>query len=432
MVESPAPPSAPGRSIAWWVAAAIVALGVSALGVSGGRALILRQRLGGCDELGARVDTVWTADARDLVQDGIRRSGAVDADAIAERTATRIDEFAARWHGVRTTACADAEVELTLEHAYYAQVTWCLDDALLGLEALLGDAARPSRATAYGSIDAAAGLPSPTACRRAAPTVRLPPLPEGSDRSHLREVRASVQTAAVSRGADRLDTAFAALAEAEAVGWAPLTSVAARVLCLRQAERGEFGLAAAACEQAHAEASAQALHDLAADAAIELVGIVGVGLDRVDEGRAWVRRAEVAIDGLAEVEGPRTVRWLAARGELARHAGDLETARADHDRALAIAEGQDAADPIVVALLDGLATDLEGLGDAAGALAARERAVAAAEATYGEGHPRVVSQRVALARLRGADQAAAEASRAAMALVRAWIVDPESIATPGR
>ncbi|MBL8943690.1 MAG: hypothetical protein JNK45_11100, partial [Myxococcales bacterium] len=84
MAESPAPPSPAVRPIVRWGVAAIAAIGVSVLGVWGGRAIILRQRLGGCDDLGARVDTVWTADARDLVLDGIRRSGAVDADGIAE------------------------------------------------------------------------------------------------------------------------------------------------------------------------------------------------------------------------------------------------------------------------------------------------------------------------------------------------------------
>lgn len=427
MAESPAPPSPAVRPIVRWGVAAIAAIGVSVLGVWGGRAIILRQRLGGCDDLGARVDTVWTADARDLVLDGIRRSGAVDADGIAERTSARIDEFAARWHEVRATACADAEVELTLDHAYYAQVTWCLDDALLGLEALLGEAARPTRATAYRSIDAAAELTSPTACRRATPTVRWPRLPEGSERSHLRDVRTAVQVAAASRGDGALARATEALADAEAVGWAPLVSTAARALCLRQAEDGDLERAAATCTRAHAEARAQALHDLAADAAIDLTRIVGVGLGRADDGQSWARDAGVALDELGEAEGPRAVRWMAARGALAQHAGAWAQARADHERALAIAAGLDTADPVIVALLDGLAEDLEGLGDGAGALAIRERAVAEAEVLYGEGHPRVVSLRVGLARARGGDRAAAEVTRAALALVQAWSVDAEAL-----
>lgn len=446
MVESPASPPASDRptvrrGIVRWTLAAIVAVGVSTFGVWGGRALILRQRLRGCDELGARVDTVWTADARDLVQDGLRRSGAVDADAIAERVSTRIDAFAAGWHQVRATACADAEVDLTLEHAYYAQVTWCLDDALLGLEALLGEAARPSRAVAYGSIDAAADLPSPTACRRATPTVRLPPLPDGSERAHLRDVRAAVQVAAASRPLlhvegppddEALARAIEVLADAEAIGWAPLVSTASRVACHRHEERGDLDRAAVTCERAHAEAHAAGLQDLAADAAIDLVRLVGIRLDRRDDGQAWARTAEVALHALDEPAGPRTVRWLAARGALARRAGAWADAKADDDRALAIATDLDPTDPVIVALLDGLAADLEGLGDGAGALAIRERAVAEAEAVYGEGHPSVVTRRVALAQAQGGDQAATGLGRAASDLVRAWIIDADSIASLGR
>lgn len=229
---------------------------------------------------------------------------------------------------------------------------------------------------------------------------------------------------------EALARAIEALADAEAIGWAPLVSTASRVACHHHEARGDLDRAALTCERAHAEAHAAGLHDLAADAAIDLVRIVGVALDRLDDGRAWARTAEVALHALDEPAGPRTVRWLAARGALARRAGAWADAKADDDRALAIAADLDPT--VIVALLDGLAADLEGLGDGVGALAIRERAVAEAEAVYGEGHPSVVTRRVALAQAQGGDQAAAGLGRAASDLVRAWIIDAESIASLGR
>ena len=129
-------------------------------------------------------------------------------------------------------------------------------------------------------------------------------------------------------------------------------------------------------------------HDeVAADAAVMLVGTTGLGLSRFDESERWARFAEAILKRM----GPgheRLKGWLAHnRGTSRVIADELAAARTDLLAAIALKRKTDGGDsPDVAVSMNSLADLHERRGDYSAAVRSRDQARAIYERVYGPEH----------------------------------------------
>jgi tetratricopeptide (TPR) repeat protein len=344
---------------------------------------------------------VWDAAARAALVAGFTASGHPDGKAQAERTASRLDEYAARWTAMRVDACR-ATVERRTQSAVALDLRMrCLDDRRAELGAVVAAASHPDRALVGRALETVGALSRLDDCADVSRlSASTPPPADDATRARVAAVRERLAHATglgrAGRYADGLAAAATATSEAEQIGHAPLLAAA---LFRRGQLEGAVGKnveAVATLERAVTEAAAAHDDVLVARAWTAQVEIVGHRLAHRDQGLVLARAADAAViragrDPLLTADVAQ-MRGLILRGQ-ARYAD----ARVEMDRALALRRSAlPEGDPAVAQAVHDIAEIERMLGEMAAARAHHEQALAARTAALGGDHPLVAVSHVNL------------------------------------
>ncbi|MFT3764448.1 MAG: tetratricopeptide repeat-containing protein kinase family protein [Minicystis sp.] len=363
------------------------------LAIAGG--IYLRREAGpSCDGGRARIGEVWGAPARAAVRVAILGAGRGHAGETWARVEAGLDRYAAAWAAMHTEAClahrrgeqSDALLDLRMS---------CLERRRVELRALvdvLGEPGRP--AVVDRSIQAVHGLEPLDGCADAG-RLRAPIEPPrdaaaaakvAALRDRLAAGKADYLAGLYDRG---LATAGVIAAEAHASGYGPIIAEALFRRGSFEVRTGRFDAAAASFEDAYTGALAARADELAADAAIELMIVLGHRQGKPDAARPWERTADALATRIG-ARGPRQADFLNARGILRTERGQHAEAADDHRRALAIYEATlGPRDLAVGQQLHNLGRTLLDRGRNDEALAALERAISIGEERLGPDHPEI-------------------------------------------
>jgi tetratricopeptide (TPR) repeat protein/predicted Ser/Thr protein kinase len=395
------------------------------------------EQLSSCAREGEEIVADWTElDALEIEQAFLTTKHPF-AESAWQHTRPWLDGFAREWSVVRARTCVEATVEHVRSADSQASVNDCLDEARIAfvgvLDVLSGLAAEDAQMVTNATM-AAARLPQPSNCTNPS-LLRQLRRPPAELRDEITDLRVRLERArARSYAGDHtrgLAEAEAALAEAEALAWSPMTTQAGSLVALLQFRLGEFEAAKLASERAVllAAASDDGLGMLMA--ASELSAALG-GLANYDDARRWGLFGEALVDRLelggTTYEAQVLTRLAAVLAEM----GATEQALPRQQRALVISETVLGPEHPSVALVllnlgvtrdklgehraaldafnrgieivkavqgpehlnlgylyNSVATTRKTLGDLEGAFAAQQRALAIWEATFGSEHPTV-------------------------------------------
>ena len=372
------------------LAAALATVGLLAAGVAGAHQLDIDRRVQACEREGDVILGVWDDQARARVRDALLATGVSYAGSTAEKVAPWLDERTEAWTRTRTEVCLDATVRETVDPALLVRANGCLDDRLMELESLVAELGRADATTVRRSVGAVAALKDPALCSDQALLLRRPPLPAfGSER--LQALRAELARAA-SRSVtghvkDALKLAQAARARASALAWPALLAAALALEGNLLEKTGAYDEAESVSTAAYFTAASVGAWDVAANAAVDLIYIIGHRKGRHADALVWSRHAEVALmhggdrDGLTEAS--RLGNLATAHLGASAHAEALRL----NERALALREQRLGAEhPDVARGLNNLALTHYLQGSYKAAQQLHERALAIRERTLGSEH----------------------------------------------
>ncbi len=311
-----------------------------------------------CDGIGA----TWSPARRTAIVEQVHKG--VFGDAIAPATGDALDAWVDRWSERTRAACTTND----------AVALACLGAARERFAALTGELGDADSIEAAHALEAATELPSPERCANADRARRTPVLPAKDElaaratlvRREIATARAQVDLAAK----DAVDTATAAVASAEAIGYAPAIAEARLALGLAQRRAGRLDDATPTLEAAVVAATEGSHPDVATEAALALVEIVGVTHMRPADAEKWIRIVQAEIDAFDDRE--LAVELALHRVAVARAVAEWQDAREAAEAALELQpESIEARLALARALLDG--------DDAKGSLEHARAALASAE-----------------------------------------------------
>jgi eukaryotic-like serine/threonine-protein kinase len=344
----------------------------------------------GCTRAAEQITELWQARAPEVERAFATTGVGYAADAFA-----RVDG-AMRGHADRWGAHAIASCDAALDAAEQDRRQMCLQVQRWNAESLVDELARADAALVQRSAGAVLGLSSPAICDtadRAGLDAWQPDDPQArreADRltQQLSHARAEALT---GRWASAVPRTSAVVDEAQRLGLDPLALVARIDLGRQRVLAGELEAGRDVLDEAYWDALAGRHDAEAARAASALAFTVGYRLAEVEEGRAWIRHAEAALDRLAADDERRAELW-SHLGSIESLAGRHDEARALHLRALEIREAHGAERPDELAhTLNNLGNvDIE-LGNYGEARVSHERALQLRRESLGDHHPRVAT-----------------------------------------
>jgi len=368
-----------------------VGLAVALSAVVGGGAWSLAQRgaASPCHGPAFALTEVWSDTRAATMTTALASTGLPYAADTAHRLTTIVGDYAGAWSTMRTQACEahrSGEQSATLLDLRMA----CLDRRRAGLVALTDLLAQADAPLVERAVEAALALPALSDCADLTTLTSETPPPD--DPARARAVAATRNTLAqihTLASAGQLDAAAQSaqqtLAEAQALGFAPLIAESALARGSIALEQGRADEAEAALSLAVRSGIEGRADRTAAEAVIRRHFVRGVlQVKRADTDEEWVTAlaARFPSDG--------ALRWLTAnnRGAVASRNNDPERARSFYHEALTVGPGPTPLD---------LARTRVNLGmlewenrDFAAALAAYRAAIAQASVALGEAHPLVL------------------------------------------
>ncbi len=373
--------------------------GARGFALFGGAAILLA--VGGAAVLAPVDDDGCARAAEQVIEHWLARAPAVEhaftstGVGYAADAFTRVDG-AMRAHAGRWRAHAIASCDATLDVAEQERRQMCLQVQRGDTESLVDELARADAELVQRSAGAVFGLSSPAICDtpdRAGLHAWQPDDPEARrEADRLRQQLSQARAEALAgRWASAVPRTRAVVDEAQRLGLDPLALVARIDLGRQRVLAGELQDGRAILDEAYREALAERHDAEAARAASALGFVVGYKLADLEEGRAWIRHAEAALDRLAADDERRAELW-SHLGSIESLDGRYDEARALHLRALEIREANAAEHPEELAhTLNNLGNvDLE-LGNYDDARVAHERALQLRRESLGDHHPRVAT-----------------------------------------
>ncbi|MBC7976365.1 MAG: tetratricopeptide repeat protein, partial [Myxococcales bacterium] len=351
------------------------------------------EAIAACELAGATIDELWNDDVRGRLHDAFVATGASYAETTAQKVMPLIDAQAEAWRAARTDACLDATVDVVWDAATLDRSLWCLDERRMDFAATLAILLAADAGVVEKAVAAVSELSNVDPCRDTDLLARLSP-PAAERRDEIRGVRAELAHIVALEHAGKFDAGrdavATALVHAEALGWRPLVAE----LHLREAsvfERlAEFDAAERGLGAAYFEAARIGAWDIAAEAATDLIFVVGERGHRLGEAIAWSQHAELALayagDRTGIKEGHRKNGLAVAYGA----AGDFARSRALHEETIALEEAVYGHEhPNIGVSLHNLGNVLVDVGELAAAEPLYRRTLAIFEATLGPDHPDV-------------------------------------------
>jgi tRNA A-37 threonylcarbamoyl transferase component Bud32 len=337
-----------------------------------------------CAERPQTLDVAWPKRANAARRADVRAafvsSTVPDARERHARASQVLDAYADAWLNVHRAGCEAARAR-SEPPALRAARARCLDQRAEALGALVDVFAHADAKTVRRSIPSALALPPTDACADAATlkaSATVPDEPAAVARlAPLRRRLAALRAlAAAGHDAQALKPLAALVEEARGSGDEALLADA---LLVHARTRAPFDPEAAAAiyEDAFKRGESLRNNELAAEAAIQMVAIVGAIQHRFTDGERWARLAESTLERGAP---PRLRGWfLHNRGTLHSARGRWRLAEGDFAGAVAVRQQAAAtAQPELAASMVHLARAALALDDPQRALATAERALAIA------------------------------------------------------
>ncbi|MEZ4453837.1 MAG: tetratricopeptide repeat protein, partial [Nannocystaceae bacterium] len=371
------------------------------------------------------------------LRQALAQGGSAEAATTFAKVTPWLDRWAAEWSAARVRVCRETELEGARSPALGGLAEACLDERRDELRGLLDALSDGDAASLRRAVPAVAGLSPIDPCGDPVALARRPAPPDDpSARARAQEIRRGLLRAgglaSAGRYAEALAVAEAARAEAEALGYPPLTADARMNVGYLTARTGAIDAAIDALTRAYVDAGVVGEDEVALRAAIHLVGTVGYLAARPAEGLTWwqsvqmlLRRLrlddqllgaharvnvaavyhlreepDVAIHLLEEALAlrerllgeahPQVADLLVNLAEARRARGEFDAAGALQRRALGIYDEALGPDhPSVALVLGNLALTERTLGHRDEARALNRRALAIREAALGPDHPEV-------------------------------------------
>jgi tetratricopeptide (TPR) repeat protein len=373
-----------------WFAAAAGALALA--GMAGAAWLSDQQTVSRCEARAALVDAVWSDEIRAEAEAAILGTRMPFSAATWARVATDLDAWADEFRADERAACLDARAGDPLAAARQS----CLFDQVDALrgwtEALrVADASVVPRAAFV-----AAELPRLHVCDDPATWSRGRPRGDLDERLRGQAVRRSLARARVQielgKHADGGKLAEAALATAAGLGDTALRAEAELTLGRASRRAGKLPAAERWISQSYFHAGAIGADALTAEAAAELIHVVGYALARHDEGLSWARHARLFAARLGGAEG----RFLESTidnnvGAVLAARGEPEEAERLFHKVLAVRQAALGAGHLSLAMAhNNIGAVARARGDFAGAEQAFRSATEMRELLLGPDHPELV------------------------------------------
>ena len=367
--------------------------------------LFVRQRAPAspCRDAARRLDETWTAGARRAIEAAFLATHRPQAPDAGRRVAAALDDYAARWRGMRIEACEATQVEHTQSAALLDLRMACLDRRLSSMKELVGvfSGAIDGEALDH-ALDAVLSMPGLERCADATALSAVVPLPDDpARRQAVAGFEQKMARAGALESAGRYEPAMALLEPAlpaiRQLAHAPLLSEALDVYASLSDHLGRDEQASKLWQEA-AEWAGRA-HDDERTAAIftNLVWSLGYKQERFGEALLVGKLARAVVARTGDL--PRlNAQLIATTGAVKIFKGDYAEAEAELREALRIREQALGRDSLAVArTLDALGTVLEFRGKYDEAVAAGRRTLAIRERLFGSDNPDVAFSLVNLA-----------------------------------
>ncbi|HZN91592.1 MAG TPA: serine/threonine-protein kinase, partial [Myxococcales bacterium] len=380
----------PAATARRWALGAGAALGAAAL--AAGVTWTAREQARACDSPERELAGVWDEGVKERLRAAFVATGKPFAADAAEGTSRGLDAYARAWAQVRQQACVAARVELAQPEATLALKTECLDGRRADLAALVRLLLSPDAEMVQRAADSVSVLPAIEPCANAAALRAQEPIPqEPAARAQVRSVREQVSQArallAAGRYAAAAKASEAAAVDADAARFGPLIAEARALMGTALYRSGDPVRGEQALERAVEEGTASRQDWAVAEAAVQLVRTVGMGLGKREEG---LRRVGFARAALRRAGSPPLLAWSLEGSEctLRREQGDAAAAIELCRRALSIAEQSlGPENPVTARAARDLGTAYDEAGQLEDALAAHARALGLQRKVLGDRHP---------------------------------------------
>ena len=345
-----------------------------------------------CDAAQGMADAHWSASRGEAIE----RSFSTSFPALADRTSARVaefaDAFAKDWVGQHDAACrglAEGQQSPALTDHMYA----CLDGRLREFEAALHVLEDADASTVEHADDVLEAVGSLRRCEDKEAVMAglaVPPDPETAEA--VTQARAGLARVAALRAAGRPTDAGAAIdgvvqAHAE-TDYEPLRAEIDLARAHAASDDGDYEKARQHLTDAVFLAQQIGHDELAADASLSALYLVGCKLREHELAAFWTRYAEAEV--LKSNDAELLGRLADVRGTVMRIAGDYDAAETYHRDALRRREQTYGPEhPATAHSLSNLANSLNAAGQQDEALALHERSLAIRIAHFGEAHPAV-------------------------------------------
>ncbi|MFY0535681.1 serine/threonine-protein kinase [Nannocystis pusilla] len=247
---------------------------------------------------------------------------------VERRLVSSLDEYAEHWRRTTNDACLDVSVNNKWSGDTFARSETCMAERRMELQALVGELLTPDAQMVAMAIPAAVLAPIDL-CRDPVHLQRLalpPSLIRDKLQKELPKLWATRIQMRLGRYRAALGTAQSVVQEAEAINWTYFVLEAKLQLSEALARNGFFGRAERLLESVYFEAKRSEANELAVDASLGLVKLVGLELERPIEALRWGQHASLILAELGDSENMRRAILARYQAEVYQAKGEGETA----------------------------------------------------------------------------------------------------------
>jgi tetratricopeptide (TPR) repeat protein len=373
------------------IAATVAALAIGGIGFAAAR--IDRGDGAVCSDAAGDLAAVWNPVREAAMHARFATTGLPYAEGAWRAVDRSIERFAADYRVMRTEACTATRVRGVQSEQLLDLRMQCLDRARVELGGVIEILAAVTKARVASSPALADELPSLAGCANTTALLAPVPPPSAHEAALASELRTELAHASALSDAGRWNQAIGAISviaeRARTLAHAPTR--AAALYKLGAAQTGGGDNLAAEHSLREAFTAAEVGHDdlLAAQAAIELVWVLGQTRSRVKDASEWAFHAQTLLER-AGGNDELAARLANNQGNIAFAESDYSGARKFYEQALVIRERFNGPDHrATAATAANVARALIGEGDNARAADLVTRSIAGLEHALGPNHPDV-------------------------------------------
>ncbi|MEX1367344.1 MAG: tetratricopeptide repeat protein [Nannocystaceae bacterium] len=366
-------------------------IGATGVVAAAGIALALPDARAPCPDASTLLEGVWDDARRQEVEAAFQRSTLPYAPQTWERTQDALDEQARAWADQHAAICEATTVRSEQTPEVMDLRMGCLQQRRVELSEVVQLLAAANDTRVRLAVELVSSLPPLSRC--ADVEALRAQLPSPKDRQTAAEVQQLREHLAVVRSltqATEYDRAFAQAelvdARAQQLGYAPLQAEARHQLGSLHAEQGRYAEAEQDLERAYLLAMAHGHEQLALEAAVELVFLVGRRRADPERGLWWSRAAQALIERLPE-DPVMTSALLINIGTVLSDRGELDESLDHYQRAFDILQAVDARPIDIASARRQLGNGLMELGRLDEALVHFRQVLASLEDALGPQHP---------------------------------------------